>query len=612
MQAQARPCANTPWYITTTSLSQAQERIVTTPDKQQQGEKAGRKVEIEDLYRFRLLSDPQVSPDGKVAAFVLTRLRKKQDDYASNIWLVPTSGQGEARKFTGSDKRDFYPRWSPKGDELAFISTRSGKPQVWVIPIDGGEARRLTCMKRGIGEFEWSANGKWIAFTSAVDEDDGAASEPQHESAQSIADTSSKDELNREVGAVSEEGFVSSLPPAGDWPEDENDPESGEEKKDRVKVTTRLRYKADGQGFLERRSHLFLIESKGGKATQLTHGDWDARSPRWSPDSTTLAYIANQEEDADYRNIQDIFLLPISDEGKAGDQSRVTNHDCSITNMDWLPSGNGFTLFAHDRVDEGMFGTNLQVWTLPLGGGPPDKLTESFDRSVGYWLNSDLRSTAGDMRPRFSRDGSLVYFMALNGGAVQIFSVPVQGGDVKQVVGGERAVLNFDVSEDAIVFAASNERLPNDLFRIGIGGNAEVALTNVNRDVLVGLKLSEPEEFKIEGPGGISIQGWLLKPPDFDISRKYPLVLQIHGGPHTSYGSAYFHEFQVLAARGYVVLYSNPRGSQGYGQEFADVIRNDWGGIDYSGIMACVDYAISQDYIDSERLGLAGGSYGGY
>ncbi len=434
---------------------------------------------------------------------------------------------------------------------------------------------------------------------------------PPEEPKQAGTGSTSKDDENRETGGVSEEGFVSWLPPAGDWPEDE-DEDSEEEKKERVRVTTRLHYKADGQGFLEHRSHLFLINSKGGKPKQLTHGDWDARTPRWSLDGKTLAFIANQEEDADYHNIQDIFLMPVGEDGEPGSQRCVTNHDCSIINMDWLPSGEGFALFAHSRIDESALGTNLQVWTIPHKGGSVSKLTQDFDRSVGTWLNSDLRSAAGDMRPRFSRDGSLIYFMAMNGGTVQIFSVPIKGGKVKEAVGGERAVLNFDVSEDAVIFAASQSSVPNDLFRASIDSGDEITLTDVNKDVQGELSLSDPEEFWVERPDGVRIQGWLLKPLGFKPGRKYPLVLQIHGGPHTSYGSAYFHEFQVLAARGYVVLYTNPRGSQGYGQEFADAIHNDWGGIDYEDIMACVDYAISQSNIDNQRLGLAGGSYGGY
>ena len=581
-----------------------------TPSKKQKANNM-RKVEIDDLYRFRLLSDPQVSPDGKYVAYVLTRLRKKQDDYASNIWMVPVKGNRDPRKFTGSDKRDFNPRWSPDGSELAFLSTRAGKPQVWVIPVNGGEARQLTRMKRGVGEFEWSADGKWIAFTSAVDEEDNSSTVRNAEREEAGQAKDASGEQNKEPGSVSEEGFVSALAPAGDWPEDEESSDE-DEKEDHVRVTTRLRYKFDGQGFLERRSHIFLVKSKGGKPVQITHGDWDARAPRWSPDGKTLAFLANQEEDADYHNIHDIFLLTVSDEGEPGEQRRVTGHDCSITNMSWLPSGEGFCLLAHDRIDEAALASNLQVWTVPLGGGSPNKLTQGFDRSVGYWLNSDLRSAAGEMRPRFSRDGSLVYFMALNGGTVQIFSVPVSGGEVKQVVGGERAVLNFDVSNDAVIFAATEPTLPNDLFMTDLTGGREVALTRVNDDVQNELTLSEPEQFYLDRPGGTRIEGWLLKPPDFKPDGKYPLVLQIHGGPHTSYGSSYFHEFQVLAARGYVVQYTNPRGSQGYGQEFADIIRDDWGGIDYEDIMACVDYAISQPYVDDERLGLAGGSYGGY
>lgn len=575
---------------------------------------ARRKVEIDDLYRFRLIADPQVSPDGKTAAYVQIRLRKKQNDYASNIWLVPTDGSGEPTRFTGSSKRDMSPRWSPTGDDLAFLSTRSGKPQIWIINTRGGEARQLTSGKYGVGELAWSPDGKWIAFTMQVDseEDKRLAEEAKKKSA---AGEGSNGAIGanegREPGGRTEEGLPGAPLAAGEWEEDSEDVVGPEDKGDHAKIITWTHFKADGAGLLERRQHMFLVPSKGGKPKQITEGDWNAGTPRWSYDGKQLAFLANIEPDADYRNIQDIFVLPMSEDGSAGELQRITGHDAAISAIEWQADGQGFVAFAHSRVEEAALGTNLQVWAISLQG-EINKLTEGFDRSAGDWVGSDLRSSAGPVRPILSRDGSLVYFMVTNGGACQVYAVPVAGGEIKQVVGGEREVLNFGVADSGIVFAATTPTLPNDLFAVDFEGGHERRLTEVNRDVMPELALSEPKRFEVETAPGVHVEGWVLMPHDYEQGRKYPLSLQIHGGPHTAYGDAYFHEFQVMAARGYVVLYTNPRGSQGYGQEFCDAILNDWGGVDYHDIMACVDYVIAQGYVDPDRLGVAGGSYGGY
>jgi dipeptidyl aminopeptidase/acylaminoacyl peptidase len=571
-----------------------------------------RNVEIEDLYRFRLVSDPQVSSDGHTVAYVQTRLRKKKNDYAANIWLVPADGSGEPNKLTNSAKRDMSPRWSPVGGELAFISTRSGKSQIWVIRVGGGEARQLTRIKRGVGELEWSPDGHWIAFTSEVDNElDKKIAEEAKAKGGKQSEGGSSDSENREPGATGEEGFVAMQPPT-DWAEDDEDEDEKEpeDKGEHAKVFTRLHIKSDGQGLDERRSHLFIVPAKGGKPRQLTEGDFDVQALRWSPDGKQLAFVSNQDPEADYHNIQDIFVMPIEN-GEAGEMRRVTGHDHAIGGISWLPTGDGFAIYAHRRINEAALATNMQVWTVSLEG-EVRVLTEGFDRPAGSWVNSDLRGSTGPLRPLFSADGATIYFSATNGGAAQIFSVPLQGGEVKEVVVGERQVLSFDVAADGLVFSATTATHPNDIYRADFDGGNERALTDVNRDVLGELAVSEPRELWVERPDGTRLQGWMLLPPGYEEGTRYPMVLEIHGGPHTAYGGAYMHEFQLLAARGNIVLYTNPRGSLGYGQEFADAILNDWGGVDYDDLMAFVDYVIEQGFVDENRMGVAGGSYGGY
>ncbi|HET6261929.1 MAG TPA: DPP IV N-terminal domain-containing protein, partial [Chloroflexia bacterium] len=445
-----------------------------------------RNVEIEDLYRFRLVSDPQVSSDGRTVAYVQTRLRKKKNDYAANIWLVPADGSGEPYKLTNSARRDMSPRWSPAGEDLAFISTRSGKSQIWIIRVEGGEARQLTRIKRGVGEIEWSPDGQWIAFTSEVDNDldKKIAEEAKSKGGKQADGGSSSDSENREPGGTGEEGFVAMQTPT-DWAEDDDEDEDEKEPEDKgehAKVFTRLHIKSDGLGLDERRSHLFVVPAKGGKPRQLTEGDFDVQALRWSPDGKQLAFVSNQDPEADYHNIQDIFVVPIEN-GEAGEMRRVTGHDHAIGGISWLPTGDGFAIFAHRRINEAALATTMRVWTVSLEG-EVRVLTEDFDRPAGSWVNSDLRSSTGPLRPLFSADGATIYFSATNGGAAQIFSVPLQGGEVKEVVVGERQVLSFDVAADGLVFSATTATHPNDIYRADFDGGNERALTDVNRDVL--------------------------------------------------------------------------------------------------------------------------------
>jgi dipeptidyl aminopeptidase/acylaminoacyl peptidase len=570
-----------------------------------------RKLAPEDILRIRLVSDPQVSPDGKTVAFVQTRLRKKKNDYASNIWLVPAGGSAPPAKFTASNGRDMSPQWSPDGREIAFVSTRSGKPQLWIIPLLGGEARQLTYCKRGVGEFTWSSDGRWIVFSGKVDNELDKRIETERKSEQDSEGGSSADSENRQPGQIGEEGLLKAVPQAGVWVEDTEDEKEPEEKGDHAIEITRVHTRGEGQGLLLRRTHLFIVSAEGGKPRQITEGDWDAANPRWSPDGKWLAYLANKEQDAEFNQIVDIHLAPVDAEGNPGDFRRVTHHDHAVALMDWLPDSSGFAIFGNDRLDEGALATNLLVETVSLDG-EIKSLTGKLDRTAGSFINSDLWSGTGPLRVRFSRDGETLYFLVTSEGAAHVYSVDRDGGEVREVVGGKRQVLNFGLTENGIVFAASASNLPCDLFAVEFDSKHERRLTDVNRDFTAGFHISAAHEFWLRRPDGARVQGWMLYPPDFDEKKKYPLVLEIHGGPHVSYGQAYMHEFQVLAARGNVVLFTNPRGSQGYGQAFADAIRNDWGGIDYDDLMACVDHAIEQGHVDPDRLGVGGGSYGGY
>ncbi|MEO8285625.1 MAG: S9 family peptidase [Chloroflexota bacterium] len=569
-----------------------------------------RKIEADDLYRIRLVSDPQVSPDGKTVAFVQTRLRKKKNDYGSNIWLVPADGSAPASKFTGGSGRDMMPSWSGTGEEIAFLSTRSGKPQVWMIKVGGGEAQQVTFARRGVGQFDLSPDGRWIVFATQVDNDQDKqlAAEAKKKDGQQ---TDGPDAENRQPGNTSGEGPVLPASVAGEWAEDEEDEKDAEDKGDHAKVITRVYIKGEGVGLFQRRTHLFIVSTGGGKARQITEGDWDAGSPMWSPDGKSLAYAANKEPYPELTNAADIYVMAVDNEGKVGEARRITATDHAFYAFDWRPASDGFVFFGHTRVDEGALGTNADVFLLSMDGEYTN-LTADWDRTAGTWINSDLWAGTGELRARFNSTGDTIYFMGTSEGVASVYSVPVAGGEVREAAGGGKTVLNFGMAANGIVFAGATSSHPCDLFVTAFDGKGEKQLTRANDDVQDELEIGEAKEFWLDGPGGQRLQGWMIMPPGFDESKKYPLIIQIHGGPHVAYGEAYLHEFQVLAARGHIVLYTNPRGSQGYGQEFADAILNDWGGVDYDDIMAFVDHAAALPYVDEERLGVAGGSYGGY
>ncbi len=570
-----------------------------------------RKVEAEDLLRIRLVSDPQVSPDGKMVAYVQTRLRKKKNDYASNVWLVPANGTTPPAKFTASSARDIFPRWSPDGHEIAFLSTRSGKPQIWIIPVGGGEARQLTYCKRGAGEFAWSPDGQWFAFTTQVDNELDKRIANENKEKQDSGNAGEANSENRQPGQTAGEGALRAFGQPGFWVEDTEEDKDAEEKGDHAIEITRVHTRGEGQGLLTRRTHLFIIPATGGKPKQVTEGDWNAGNPRWSPDAKWLAYLANQEADEELSTIADIHRLQVDADGNVGEAQRVTVHNHAVAAFDWLPDGEGFAIFGHGRVHEGALGTNLEVAIVSMNG-EIKSLTHELDRTAGSFINSDLWSGTGELRARFSADGKTIYFLVTTHGAGHVYSVPVAGGEVREVIGGKRQVLNFGIAGERIVFAAATADMPCDLFTADLLGKHERRLTDVNRDFMDEFHLSPAEEFWLDRPDGGRVQGWMMMPPGFDEKQKYPLILEIHGGPHVAYGQAYLHEFQLLAARGNIVLFTNPRGSQGYGQTFADAITNDWGGIDYDDLMACVDYAVAQGHVDETRLGVGGGSYGGY
>ncbi|HWI62536.1 MAG TPA: S9 family peptidase [Symbiobacteriaceae bacterium] len=546
-----------------------------------------RKLQVEDLLAIKLAGDCQISPDGSRVAYTVQEIDKEKNEYKTSIW-VAREGK-EPVQYTGGAK-DNSPRWSPDGRYLAFVTNRSGSNQIWLLPLEGGEARQLTRIKGGAGNPVWSPDGKYIAFTANL----------------------------------TEEGIK---PEAKD--EDEKDLYKKYTKE--VKVITRILYKMDGVGYYsEKKSQVCVIAVDGGEPVQLTTGAFSHSEPCWTPDSAALVFTANRMEDADYRPWHtDIWL--VSREG--GELTRLTPGDGLLSAMgpSVSPDGNWVAFIGTDPQDDG-YGLS-RLYLLDRQSGAIKLLSGKLDRPFGNECISDMAGPAGG-KLTWSPDGHWVFAPVSDAGQVHLVKVGAHTGVIVPVTGGDKAIHAFSLTTDCrrAALAYATPTSPSDVYLARLdepqpepsvpnccavlhgGGVTEVPVARPNAALLEQIELSVPERFLFSaGDGAPRADGWVMKPAGFEPGQKYPAVLEIHGGPMGMYGVGFFYEFQWLTSQGYAVVFSNPRGSQGYGYDFGKCIIADWGNLDYADVMAAMETAVERfDFIDSDRLGVAGGSYGGF
>ncbi|HZO74802.1 MAG TPA: S9 family peptidase [Ktedonobacteraceae bacterium] len=543
-----------------------------------------RTITIEDLYQIKFVSRPRISADGQRVAFVVTTIDGNKHEYHSSIWVSPAAG-GEARRFTSGPANTSSPVWSPNGRWLAFVSEREGettakdqkeqkkrgkgKGQIWIMPTDGGEARQLTFMEHGVGAPVWSPDSKYVLFSA-------------------------------QVGSTNEED------------------EDGKDGKrlPRARVIDRLWYRLDGVGFIyERRSHLFLIEAAGGEPQQLTDGDWDDGDAAWSPDGTQIVFGSNRRDDRWKWPGDDIYTLSLKN-GKAGELRCLTDGKLGCNAPSWSPDGKSIAFVGAPKV-RGAGHTCLYTIAANAENAAPTNISQAFEGSCMDWTNSDIGDEHLAPPPAWSADGKTLYVLASHRGAGRIFAIPVTGASAqpRTLTPGDVHVRDFtvDAACDKIVLLLGTPTSPQEIFVCSTSSSGEMRrITSTNDAFFNQLTLSSLEYMPFKGVDDWDIDGWIIKPPDFDPAKKYPLVVEIHGGPHTQYGYGFFHEMQMLAAEGYVVFYTNPRGSCGYGYDFANAVRGAWGEKDSIDIMMGVDTLVQRGYIDEQRLAVTGGSYGGF
>ena len=533
-----------------------------------------------DLFRFVWVADPQIAPDGSIIAFVRVTADEKKDQYDTSVWLAATDGREPPRQLT-SGTRDTSPRWSPDGRYLAFVRSteRDGKPQppqIHVLAMEGGEGRAITNLARGAANPAWSPDGRTIAFSSQT--------RPEE-----LKPKATETEPTRESD---------------------------------VKVITGAVYRANGVagwGYTDpsRPSHIWTVAVPSGSdepqpPKRITSGEFSAGNHEWSPDGSRVYFTSTRRREA-YYYPRDNDLFSVSREG--GEPEVAASIDGLIGSYSVSPDRKRIAFVGSLHGNPERSYSQPDLFVVDVAGGTPRNLTEAYDFDVDGGLAGDQRAPRGQhpSAPVWSGDGKSVLITIGRHGDANLARAHVADGRVEPVTDGHHEVMSYTASAagQKVGLVLASASVLGDVHVLEAGAGPPKKLTSFNDELFAELTLSEAEEFWYPSFDGRKIQGWILKPPSFDPAKKYPLVLQIHGGPHAAYGNTFTHEFHWMAAKGYVVLYTNPRGSSNYGQEFGNIIQFRYPGDDYKDLMAGVDALLKRGYIDENRMAVTGGSGGG-
>jgi len=541
-------------------------------DSQQASRTTGRPLELQDYYRIESADSPAISPDGRWVAFTRSYIVEAENRRQSEVWLVPADGSSAPTRLTNPAFNSSNPRWSPDGKLLAFVSRRKvpgdeGESSIWFLRMDQprGEAFQI----RGVGGTPiFSPDNQWIAFTKRTPPE--TKSQPRYAS-----------DFERKIA----ERFKGRIQ---DW----------------------MNYRFDGRGYLPDPrdpmvtppEELYVVPRAGGTPKQITKLGFSVQTAVWRPDSGAFVVEANAHQRDEYTYERaDLWMVTVD-----GQVKRLTDDGYNHSSLAFSPDGR-FIVFRRQQglsqviQSKQNHGAPVDLYRMPADGGQMENLTSAWDLLPGA--------------PTVSVDGKTIYFSGGIGGNAHLFRVPSAGGAVGQVTQGDRMLgaFSFAAASDRITYLATDSAHPSEIFSARVDGANEKKLSGVNDAFVNEVQLSRAERILYPSKDGAQIEGWVLLPRGYDPAKgKYPLILNIHGGPHGAYGHNFSFQFQLMAASGYVVLYANPRGSTNYGEKFLWATWGGWGVLDYDDVMAGVDHVVKKYAIDERRMGVTGYSYGGF
>ncbi len=552
--------ATTPRPIAQETTSSSQATIQVPVQQEATVPATNPYISINDLLSLKIVSDPQISPDGSLIAYTV-QSNEDANTTSSAIWLIHNQDNKahSPGQVTGTGKQqhhDFAPRWSPDGQFLAFLSDRNGTAQIHILPLSGGEARVISNLKQEITEFSWRPDGQ--AFVA-------------HSAWKAI------DDLNQ--------------------------PDSSD-----ISIEyTRIDEQFDGLGYKQGRHQQLWLISLDGKSTRLTSEPLDIIQSCWSPDGSEIAFCANRRPDPDLSVSMALWVLNIS----TGQMRRLSPEEGLASMPSWSPDGQTIAYYySKDQTES----SNTSPWIVNVhdGSSPRPATSGAVDLNSLEMLVDELHYSMIGC-PSWFPDSQSLLVTVQERGQVHLYRLDIEHDHATNLTGGNGCYINPNLSKDGqtISMVRTDWFTPGDIWRMDSSGENRHKLTGVNDTLLRSRQLVRPKRINWQSFDGLEIDAWLYL-PTLQPGVRAPLILEVHGGPTLAWGDSYVHEFQVLAGMGYAVLAANPRGSIGYGEAFCKHIMNDWGGNDFRDLMSGIDHVIATEPIDGERLGIGGLSYGGY